>query len=249
MSRYRLPHEILEREVRANAKQFRTVIGKENSDKRVSTGTTILGIRFNGGVLIAADRQTTDGYQIFEHDSRKLHEISHYSVVAAAGTVPIIQFVIETLKHQLNIFRSHMGFELPFYGQAHLFQKILRYLCFEGLYDQSVYIFAGFDGPNEKPLLYSFDDWGGKYLHERHVAMGSGGRTATPLLDELAFTNQLQTISADLARVTAMKAIYASGHRDVYTSSAGTLPLIMFVNEAGVHEFLPQPISTEGGKP
>ncbi|CAB4251861.1 similar to Saccharomyces cerevisiae YOR157C PUP1 Beta 2 subunit of the 20S proteasome [Maudiozyma barnettii] len=54
--------------------------------KATSTGTTIVGVKFDGGVLIAADTRSTQGPIVADKNCAKLHRISPRIWCAGAGT-------------------------------------------------------------------------------------------------------------------------------------------------------------------
>lgn len=54
--------------------------------KATSTGTTIVGVKFEGGVLIAADTRSTQGPIVADKNCAKLHRISPRIWCAGAGT-------------------------------------------------------------------------------------------------------------------------------------------------------------------
>jgi proteasome beta subunit len=51
----------------------------------VPTGTTILALRYADGVIIAGDRQATEGYQIAHRRIEKVYKTDEHSAVAIAG--------------------------------------------------------------------------------------------------------------------------------------------------------------------
>lgn len=71
--------------------------------KATSTGTTIVGCRFDGGVVIAADTRATAGPIVADKNCEKLHQISSNVGVLALELLP-------TLKWSLNSFRPTLSF-------------------------------------------------------------------------------------------------------------------------------------------
>src|SRR5262249_20047834 len=48
----------------------------------VPTGTTILAVRYGDGVIIAGDRQATEGYQVAHRRIEKVYKTDEHSAVA-----------------------------------------------------------------------------------------------------------------------------------------------------------------------
>src|SRR5262249_61231871 len=51
----------------------------------VPTGTTILAVRYADGVIIAGDRQATEGYQVAHRRIEKVYKTDEHFPVAIAG--------------------------------------------------------------------------------------------------------------------------------------------------------------------
>lgn len=67
------------------------------------TGTTICGVKFNGGVVLGADTRATGGSIVVEKNCEKIHYIAPNIYACGAGTAADTQFV--------NLFQSS-NFEL-----------------------------------------------------------------------------------------------------------------------------------------
>ncbi|CAI4791239.1 BBL_G0050180.mRNA.1.CDS.1 [Saccharomyces cerevisiae] len=101
--------------------------------KATSTGTTIVGVKFNNGVVIAADTRSTQGPIVADKNCAKLHRISPKIWCAGAGTAadteavtqligsnielhslytsrePRVVSALQMLKHHLFKYQGHIG--------------------------------------------------------------------------------------------------------------------------------------------
>ena len=60
----------------------------------VPVGTTVLALRYEAGVVIAGDRQATEGYQVASRRIEKVYASDEHSAVAIAGAAgPCIEMV------------------------------------------------------------------------------------------------------------------------------------------------------------
>lgn len=77
--------------------------------KPLKTGTTIVGVKYKDGIVLAADMRTTMGNHIYGKSSRKVFEISPTIAGAWAGTVSQNQLLLKYLRSELKIhsLRTH----------------------------------------------------------------------------------------------------------------------------------------------
>mmetsp|Transcript_7218 Transcript_7218/g.8163 ORF Transcript_7218/g.8163 Transcript_7218/m.8163 type:complete len:276 (+) Transcript_7218:24-851(+) len=81
--------------------------GKEPT--ATSTGTTIVGIAFKGGVIMAADTRATAGHIIGDKNCFKLHYLSPNIWAAGCGTAADCDHVTEMIKRDLQLHRLNTG--------------------------------------------------------------------------------------------------------------------------------------------
>lgn len=77
--------------------------------KATSTGTTIVGCIFDGGVVIAADTRATSGPIVADKNCEKLHYISPNIWCAGAGTAADTEFVTAIISSQLELHSLSTG--------------------------------------------------------------------------------------------------------------------------------------------
>ncbi|KAK2073014.1 hypothetical protein P8C59_007328 [Phyllachora maydis] len=77
--------------------------------RATSTGTTIVGCLFNGGVVIAADTRATSGPIVADKNCEKLHYISPNIWCAGAGTAADTEFTTALISSQLELHSLSTG--------------------------------------------------------------------------------------------------------------------------------------------
>lgn len=77
--------------------------------KSTSTGTTIVGCIFDGGVAIAADTRATSGPIVADKNCEKLHYISPQIWCAGAGTAADTEFTTALVSSQLELHSLSTG--------------------------------------------------------------------------------------------------------------------------------------------
>ena len=59
----------------------------ESTSNVIKTGTSTIGITYNGGVVVGADHRATMGHFIANKSVKKLFQISDYVALTTAGLV------------------------------------------------------------------------------------------------------------------------------------------------------------------
>lgn len=77
--------------------------------KATSTGTTIVGCTYKGGVVIAADTRATSGPIVADKNCEKLHYISPNIWCAGAGTAADTEFTTAIVSSQLELHSLSTG--------------------------------------------------------------------------------------------------------------------------------------------
>ncbi|CAK7273406.1 proteasome core particle subunit beta 2 [Sporothrix epigloea] len=77
--------------------------------KATSTGTTIVGCIFDGGVVIAADTRATSGPIVADKNCEKLHYIAPQIWCAGAGTAADTEFTTAIISSQLELHSLSTG--------------------------------------------------------------------------------------------------------------------------------------------
>ncbi|KAK9479491.1 nucleophile aminohydrolase [Lipomyces japonicus] len=145
--------------------------------KATSTGTTIVGCRFDGGVVIAADTRATGGDIVADKNCEKLHRISPTIWCAGAGTAAdcemVTQLMSSTLElHALSTGRKPRVVTLLTLLKQHLF----KYQGHIGAY----LIVAGVDPTG--PRLFSIHAHGSTDVGY-YLTLGSGSMAAMAVLE------------------------------------------------------------------
>ena len=71
----------------------------------VSTGTTIMAIPFDGGVVLGADSRVSTGTYVANRISDKIAQISEHIFVCRSGSAADTQALTDYVKHFLNQLR------------------------------------------------------------------------------------------------------------------------------------------------
>ncbi|MGD0082597.1 MAG: proteasome subunit beta [Acidimicrobiales bacterium] len=205
----------------------------------VPHGTTIVALRFAGGVVVAGDRRATEGHAIAHRGIEKVFPADRYSAVAIAGAAgPAIEMV-RLFQTQLEHYEKVEGTTLSLEGKANQLAQMVRAnlpMAMEGL--GVLPLFAGFDVRRKLGRIFSFDIAGGRYEELEYQATGSGGRDARTTI-KLGYRDDLVV---DEAVELAVKALYQAADEDSATGGPdplrGIYPVVSVVDEAGYRRLL-----------
>lgn len=79
--------------------------------KFTSTGTTIVGVIYDGGVVMASDTRATAGSIVGDKNCQKLHYLAPNIYCAGCGTAADCDHVTEMIKRDLELHRLNTGSE------------------------------------------------------------------------------------------------------------------------------------------
>lgn len=145
--------------------------------KATSTGTTIVGCQFEGGVVIAADTRATAGPIVADKNCEKLHKISSHIWCAGAGTAADTEMVTQITSSNIELHSLSTG-RAPRVVTAltMLKQHLFKYQGHVGAY----LIVAGVDPTG--PKLFSIHAHGSTDVGY-YLSLGSGSMAAMAVLE------------------------------------------------------------------
>ncbi len=203
----------------------------------VPEGTTVLALRYVDGVVMAGDRQATEGHLVAHRYIQKVFEADHSSAVAIAGTAGLAIEMVKLFQVELEHYEKIEGRRLSLEGKANFLARLVRSqlpLAFQGLV--VVPLFAGFDDSVGRGRLFTFDVVGGRYEEREYGSTGSGSRLARSYLRN--------TYRAEMTRSEAVAgaigALIAAAEEDTATGGPDLrrdiLPTVFTIDAEGIGE-------------
>lgn len=195
------------------------------------SGTTIVAIHYDGGVLIAGDRRVTD---MFTHDDEaiKVGVVEPLSLFGTSGLVSYGQELLDVFEDAIEMFQRLIGRPIYIDGQAEILKNILRENAKElaalGLMLDyiAIPILAGWDPEDEKGKIFHFDESGGIYETGTigAVTIGSGGDYARVILEE----QWRKGMSLREAVWLVIRAIFRAAGIDLFTAPPQQHPVTVY---------------------
>ena len=113
---------------------------------QVPHGTTVLGMKYADGVIVAGDRRATAGYSIADDKMRKVFAADDYSAIAIAGAAGMAVEMVKLFQLELEHYEKLTGDRLSLEGKANRLAQLIREnfpLAMQGLV--VVPLFGGYD--------------------------------------------------------------------------------------------------------
>jgi proteasome beta subunit len=199
--------------------------------------TTVLGLRFADGIVMAGDRRATAGYTIADAKMRKVFAADDYSAIAIAGAAGWAVETVRLFQLELEHYEKLTGDRLSLEGKANRLAQMIRAnfpLAVQGLV--VVPLFGGFDDRREEGRLFFYDATGGRWEEEDYQATGSGAQPAKNSLKK----RWRPGLAHDEAMRVAVEALIDAAEDDVATGgpdlARGILPIVLTVTATGAAE-------------
>ncbi|MEP6758050.1 MAG: proteasome subunit beta [Actinomycetota bacterium] len=145
----------------------------------VPHGTTVLGLKFDGGMVMAGDRRATAGNLIADAKMRKVFAADDYSAIAIAGVAGQAIEMVKLFQLELEHYEKITGDRLSLEGKANRLAQMIRGnfpLAMQGLI--VVPLFGGYDHRRNEGRIFYYDATGGRWEEDDYQATGSGSQPA-----------------------------------------------------------------------
>lgn len=148
--------------------------------EEVKTGTTILAMTFDGGVVMGADSRTSTGRYVANRASRKISKVHDRIYVCRSGSAADTQALTGIVKNVIGQQALEIG-SLPKVGMA---ANLFRKMCYQ--YKDNLLagvIIGGYD-PQGGGQVYQVT-LGGTLMKDDYAVSGSGSTYILGLIDSL----------------------------------------------------------------
>jgi proteasome beta subunit len=205
-------------------------------------GTTIVAVKYPGGVVIAGDRRSTQGNMIAGRDVKKVYITDDYTATGIAGTAAVAVEFARLYAVELEHYEKLEGIPLTFAGKVNRLAILVRgnlAAAMQGLV--ALPLLAGYDiqapDPESAGRIVTFDAAGGWNMEEEgYQSVGSGSIFANSSMKKLCS----QVTDADSALRVAVEALYDAADDDSATGGPdlvrGIYPTAVTIGAEGAAE-------------
>jgi len=194
---------------------------KGNIKIQMDHGTTTLGFKFNGGVILAVDSRATGGMFIGSQCVKKIIEINNFLLGTMAGGAADCVYWERVLSKQCRLYELRNRERISVAAAS----KILSNMAYQYKgYGLSMGIMiAGWD--KKGPGLYYVDD-DGRRAKGQLFSVGSGSTYAMGVLDQ----GYREDLTDEEAQELGRRSIFHATHRD---AASGGIIRVYHVKETG----------------
>lgn len=205
-------------------------------------GTTIVALRYPGGVLIAGDRRSTQGNMIAGRDVQKVYITDDYTATGIAGTAALAVEFARLYAVELEHYEKLEGVPMTFAGKVNRLAIMVRGNLGAALQGfVALPLLVGYDladpDANAAGRIVSFDAAGGWHIEdEGYQAVGSGSLFAKASMKKL----YPAVSDADSALKVAIESLYDAADDDSATGGPdlvrGIFPTAVTIGADGAQE-------------
>jgi proteasome beta subunit len=187
-------------------------------------GATAVGITYNDGVLLAAEKRVSYGNFVVNKNTKKTFDVTDHVGAACAGMVADMQVLVRQVRALSKIRKLETRRNV----EPNSVAKLMSVIMFERRYFPLLTQVVVGGVTTGKPEIYTLDPLG-SVLPDRYAAVGTGAEMALGVMDA-EFSEDLDE---EKATNLALKAIRSSIQRD---SASGDGIDILIINKNGKSE-------------
>ena len=199
--------------------------------------TTVMALRYDGGVVMVGDRQATAGYDVAHRRTQKVFAADAYSAVAISGTAGMAVELVRLFQTELEHYEKLEGVRLSLEGKVTYLSRMVRIqlpMALRGFV--VVPLFCGVEPHTGTGHVFTFDAVGGRYEERDFGAAGSGSREARAYLRTVYRSDSDEATAID----HAMEALVAAAGQDLATGGPdlrrGIYPNVVAVTVEGLKD-------------
>lgn len=153
-------------------------------------GTTVLSLKYDGGVLTLADRRATAGNLIMYDQAEKIFALDDTTVVAISGAFARSVEICRYLKHSFKFYKRSVLHEMSVEGKLAEISKALAGNAPMAAQGIGVFlpIVAVYDAKKDDFGVYFFDGAGARFQNGSYACAGSGSERIRGVFEYIART-------------------------------------------------------------
>lgn len=184
------------------------ILAQNHMKLDVAHGTTTLGFKYQGGIILCADSRSTLGSYINSQDVQKVIELDKSMLGTTAGGAADCMYWDRVLTMECRLYRLQTNQSMSVTGASRLISNIAN--SFKGMGLSMGMMLAGYDGDDPR-LIYVDSD--ANRTEGNSFSVGSGSPHALGVLD----TGYHFNMSDEEAYNLALRSIYNATYLDTYT--------------------------------
>jgi len=232
------------------AREFGELVGEADrrrhdvspsSDPRFEVhGTTVIALRFDGGVVTLSDRRATAGNLIMYDQAEKVMALDDSTVVAISGAFAKSIEVCRFLKHSFKYYRRTVLQEMSLEGKLSEISRALAGnapMAMQGI-GLFLPIVSAYDRKRDEFGVYFFDGAGARFQNGSYACAGSGSERIRGVFEYIARQKgAFETRPLDEVLMDGLQMLDIAAELDSATGGFNkTLPIVRVLDRDGNHE-------------
>ena len=186
-------------------------------------GATAVGLVFNGGVVLAAEKRFTYGNFIMSKTGKKVFMLNSNTGAAFAGMIGDMQVLARNMQAMVKVREMEIHRKMTPNSVAKLMSIVMYNRKMMPFLNQV--ILAGFD---EAPSVYVLDALG-SVIPDKYAVVGSGTEIAIGVVE----SEYVDGLDEEMAKQLAIKSIKVASQRD---AASGDGVDLVVISKSGVKE-------------
>lgn len=206
-----------------------------NQKQEIKTGTTCIGIKFNNGILLAADRRVTS-YKINSDSFTKVFELSDNIVGTISGGVADAQRLIRIIRSELKLI-SLKNERTPLVNEAVMTLTNIQYSSSRSTGAIVGMLVGGYDD-KDGATLHELSPEGSLIPNQNYVTSGSG----SIFVDGILSTEYEESLS-EAEALKLVEKCFRSAFKNDNASGGGFI--VKIIDKSGIKEALRKVVVNE----
>jgi proteasome beta subunit len=186
-------------------------------------GATVVGISYNNGVILAAEKRISFGNFVVNKNMKKTFPVTDHVGAACAGMVADMTVLVRQVEALAKIRKLETRREVA----PNSIAKLMSVIMFERRYFPLLtQVIVG--GVNDKPEIYTLDPLG-SVLPDVYAAVGTGAEMALGIMD----AEFKPGMTEEKAKELAVRAVKSAIQRD---AASGDGIDVLYVTRSGTRE-------------
>ncbi|ALC39629.1 maker505 [Drosophila busckii] len=157
---------------------LKRLLKRKNLKLNATHGTTTVGIKFKGGIVLGADSRGTNGTCVASQKLKKIMQINEYMLATMAGAAADCNYWDRVLEMEARLYRVKHGQQMPINTASRILSNVTS--KYKGMGLSMGMMLAGYD-PEGPRLIYIDSD--GLRTEGNSFTVGSGSGFAHGVLD------------------------------------------------------------------
>jgi len=212
--------------------------GESCLENVIAHGTTVIAVKFKGGVLNIADRRAMASNTILFEEAEKIMALDDYTLIAIAGSYARAIEAVRLLRHSFKYYERSQLQELSIEGKLNEVSRVLVSAAPELMQGAFGFlpIVSIYDLKRDEGRIFFYDALGARFESREYGAVGSGAERIRGTLDYIVRTkcpfHEMEL--KDALRETMLSLDIASGIDPATGGVDKVLPLAKAITKDGI---------------